>query len=120
LNSEGDFYFCPRIEVGDKLANQLSSSWGSGGYKVKEMMGRSEFRKRGIFISFLGMSKGFPAIRALCFSLISLFFPVITMEIVTRHSTGGGCHLACRWEYKEVRGCLIITLATILDPNSFS
>jgi hypothetical protein len=28
--------------------------------------------------------------------------------------------IECKWDYNEVRHCLTVTVATILDPNCFS
>jgi hypothetical protein len=68
---------------------------------------------------FWGQAEIFWEFKCYLFLLLLWFFLVIVMAIVNYHGVCG-CHLSCRWDDSERRGCLTVTLAAILDPASFS
>jgi hypothetical protein len=42
----------------------------------------------------------------------------MTMKIVN-YLGNGGCEVACRWDYNEVRDCLVVILAAMLGVSFF-
>lgn len=70
-------------------------------------------------MSFVEMGRDFLRIQVPLLCCFHGFFGgVIIMAPINCHGAGD-CHLTCKLDYNELRCCLVVTLAAILDSNSF-